>query len=372
MSFFLGSSFKAHEHYRTSATNCSRIYNLGFVNEDIHASLPAVWDHRLDMTVDDVWNGFFIHSLLLDHTAPSQVCHLQLALRAHNYRMRDTGQENWNHACELCSWVYTGDDGVKRKSLHCGRSTTNVLSSPGCLRSVVIDGVNMGCPCCGIHNCDNTLDSVHDRFCPEHAHFHQQCAVTSCSEPVQQGFKTCLLGEHRQLELHYYERGKAMFQLKTCLECLKISQTTDSLSVPLLARAEKSRLTTWDELTISVADLQPNTDEADDPPPEGSGDADDHVVVDADSSLCDGKSDAGNWKLHAQFGRKQLHNEELCVASCGTIFSCQRFYGSEAPNGVQVSYYVTEFCIIHLIHAIDVFHVPLSNKMIPSRSDLAW
>ncbi|KIM77019.1 hypothetical protein PILCRDRAFT_49095, partial [Piloderma croceum F 1598] len=88
------------------------------------------------------------------------------------------------------------------------------------LRSVVIDGVNMGCPCCGVHDCDNTLNSVRDRFCPEHAHFRQQCAVTSCSEPVQQGFKTCLLSEHRQLELHYYERGEAMFQLKTHLEHL--------------------------------------------------------------------------------------------------------------------------------------------------------
>jgi protein involved in polysaccharide export with SLBB domain len=98
-----------------------------------------------------------------------------------------------------------------------------------------------------------------------------------------------------------------MFQLKTRLEHLKISQTTDSLSVPLLAGAEKSRLTTQDELTVMVTNLQPDielesADEADDPPPEGSGDADDHVVVDADGSLCDGKSDAGNWKLRAQFG----------------------------------------------------------------------
>ena len=94
-------------------------------------------------------------------------------------------------------------------------------------------------------------------------------------------------------------------------------------------------------------------------------------MVDADGSLCDGKSDAGNQKLRAQFWQKRSHNEELCVASCGTIFGCQRFYGSEAPNGVRVSYYVTEICIIHLIYAIDVCHVPLSDKMIPSRSDLA-
>jgi CxC5 like cysteine cluster associated with KDZ transposases len=90
---------------RTSATNCSQIYNSGFVNEYICASLPTIWDHRLEMTIDDVWNRFFIHSLLLDHSecnavlqldhkAPSQAHHLQRALQARNLCMRETGQEH--------------------------------------------------------------------------------------------------------------------------------------------------------------------------------------------------------------------------------------------------------------------------------------
>jgi hypothetical protein len=112
--------------HRTSATNCSRIYNSGFLNEDIRAYLPAAWDYRLEMTVDDVWNGFFIYSLLLDHTerktvlqvdhkATSHIHRLQPALQARNVQMRGTGQEHWNHACDLCSWVYTDENGVERK-----------------------------------------------------------------------------------------------------------------------------------------------------------------------------------------------------------------------------------------------------------------
>jgi hypothetical protein len=110
---------------RTSATNCARIYNIGFENKDIRQELPAVWSLRLHMMIDDVWNGFFIHSLLLDHQergsilvldhhAPSQMKRLQPALQARTARMRGTGQENWNHACDLCCWVFTDDDGIER------------------------------------------------------------------------------------------------------------------------------------------------------------------------------------------------------------------------------------------------------------------
>jgi hypothetical protein len=76
--------------------NCSRIFNSGFANEDICESLPVVWHTSLEMDVDDVWNGFFLYSLLLDHVehnsileldhnAPSQMWRLQPALQAHTH-----------------------------------------------------------------------------------------------------------------------------------------------------------------------------------------------------------------------------------------------------------------------------------------------
>ena len=72
------------------------------------------------MDVDDVWNIFFLYSLLLDHTehksileldhnSPSQMQRLRPALQACTRQMRGTGQEEWNHACELCLWVYTDE-----------------------------------------------------------------------------------------------------------------------------------------------------------------------------------------------------------------------------------------------------------------------
>ena len=141
-----------------------------------------------------------------------------------------------------------------------------------------------------------------------------------------------------------------MFQLKTRLERLKISQTHDSLSVPSLS-TDQPRILAQDELVVMVTDLQPAAegelgDETEDPPPEGSGDTDDHVLIDSDGDLCDGKSETGNRKLRAQFGRRRSHNEELCVASCGTIYGRKRFYGSEAPNGVRVSSFIAMLRVI--------------------------
>jgi hypothetical protein len=95
---------------------------------------------------------------------------------------------------------------------------------------MVIDNANMGCLCCGYHDCDNPLESIRDQFCTENHHYNNECAITSCSVPVENGFKTCMEPDHRKLELHYYEHRKAMFQLKTCLERLRISQPHDSLS----------------------------------------------------------------------------------------------------------------------------------------------
>jgi hypothetical protein len=59
------------------------------------------------MDIDDVWDGLYIYSLLLDHAerdavlyldhnAASQVKRIHPALQARNRRMRGTGQEEWS------------------------------------------------------------------------------------------------------------------------------------------------------------------------------------------------------------------------------------------------------------------------------------
>lgn len=90
------------------------------VNSEIRNALPASLPTRLDLDTRDVWNAFLIHSLLLDHAeqqtvmqvrnnAPSQAERLKPQLRARNMRMEGPGQEHWNHACDLCCWVFEKD-----------------------------------------------------------------------------------------------------------------------------------------------------------------------------------------------------------------------------------------------------------------------
>jgi hypothetical protein len=113
---------------RTSATNCARIYNLELPNNALSDSLPAAWATRLELDCRDVWNAFFLHNLLNDHAernailelphqSPSQDVRIREALRARNLRMVGPGQEEWNHACDLCCWVEKNSEGIECRLL---------------------------------------------------------------------------------------------------------------------------------------------------------------------------------------------------------------------------------------------------------------
>ncbi|KAJ7457135.1 hypothetical protein B0H11DRAFT_1738737 [Mycena galericulata] len=283
---------------RTSATNCARTYNDGLSNQSVASALPTTWPYSFEIDVEDVWNAFFLHNLVLDHglrglvlelshNASSQSERLRPALHERNARMAGTGQDAWNHACDLCCW-FKDEEGVEYA-----------------VRSTVTDGITIGRPCCAIHDCLEPLPTVKHRYCKSHRHFNKQCVVTDCARNADTGFRTCSIPEHRSLESYHYLQGKAMFQLKHRLERLKVSQTHDSISIGS-SIASRTRMT--DELGD---DLLP------------------------DFGVCEGKPETGNRSVRARFGRRRTHNEELCVASCGVILGRATFYGSEAPNGVR-------------------------------------
>ena len=88
------------------------------MEDEVKALLPADWQFSLQLDVDDVWNGFFLHALILDHletgsaglklthNVESQAKRLQPALQERNARMAGPGQEAWNHACDRCCYVF--------------------------------------------------------------------------------------------------------------------------------------------------------------------------------------------------------------------------------------------------------------------------
>ena len=164
----------------------------------------------------------------------------------------------------------------------------------------------------------------------------------TCTTIAEPEFRTCSDPEHRKLETYYKQQGKAMFQLKHRLERAKVSQTHDSLSSgdnrELRSTVQASNEDDDDEIPELV---EVNEDEDEDDFEEGSGiqGDDDDALID-ENGICDGKLDTGNKSVRARFGRRRTHNEELCVVSCGVILGQATFYGSEAPNGIRVSFYL--------------------------------
>ncbi|PPQ79909.1 hypothetical protein CVT26_004187 [Gymnopilus dilepis] len=274
----------------TSVSNCARIYN---------DSIATALCPTPELNIEETWNGLLLYWLLQDlaeegeilqlvHHAPSQAKRLQPALQARNLRMVGPGQEAWNHICDLCCWIYELPDGTKVYIL-----------------SVITDGVTIGRPTCMVQDCDVPLESVKDRYCPVHQDEDRVCVVTTCSDLAEAGHRTCTIKSHRSLEEYNSEHNKAMFQLKHRLARLSTSQPSDSIPTA--------------EADTPFSDEEVVVEQPEQPDPQ-----------------CDGKSEEGNLKLRARFGRRRTHNEELCVASCGVILGRATFYGSEAPNGVRM------------------------------------
>jgi CxC6 like cysteine cluster associated with KDZ transposases len=95
---------------------------------------------------------------------------------------------------------------------------------------IVIDGVTLGCPCCGQHNCKIPLHSNRDHFCPEHASLSQQCAIVGCTETVVNGKRTCTDPVHQEVERVKITRGQSRFILKERLQRQRVAHPNDSVA----------------------------------------------------------------------------------------------------------------------------------------------
>ncbi len=86
------------------------------------------------------------------------------------------------------------------------------------LSACVMDGVTVGHPRCNEHHCLGRLKSPRDRFCEEHAHLANQCAINGCTLPCSDGMRTCSTEQHRAFEKRQRERGQAIFRLRRRME----------------------------------------------------------------------------------------------------------------------------------------------------------
>ncbi|KAI0360950.1 hypothetical protein OH77DRAFT_1392352 [Trametes cingulata] len=304
----------------TSATNCAKFYNLSLVKHEVEELLPAGWKFTRMLTAEHVWDAFFTYSMLLDHqergtilhlahNAPTHSERLRPALQARNALMVGPGQEQWAHACDLCCWVHTDQNGTM-----------------SAVRSVVTDGVAIGHPCCGVHDCKKPLiRSKGARYCAEHSANERKCSVVDCSVQAQSGFKTCGMPAHRAMDETYHLKNSAMFQLQARLQRLSAAQHGKTLVPDILDLPSATTSATLSSTSHSNGAQAGRTECT-------SGDSE--LEPPPAEAVCEEKSAKGNRRLTALFGRRRTHNEELCVTSCGVILGRATFFGSEAINGV--------------------------------------
>jgi hypothetical protein len=321
--------------------NASRIYNVSLANvnahilnnrqayldqiHSVHQCMEQPWAHSLELDGEFFLNGFLLYSLLLaksehgttlflEHDKQSQRLRLQDALMERNKQMEGPGQEAYLHACDLCFFVFEDDHGNYCAFLFIILFYWLLINytflALDKVQAVVCDGNSIGFPCCAVHDCNEPLITLRDRFCHSHDHLKAKCAVTTCTESHETGFRTCSEPAHRALELAYFSKGKSLLQLKARLNKAH-NHSSASPSTPL----------------DSLEELE-DSDEA---------------MIEGTFAECEGKSETGNRKLKAYFGRRRTHNEQLIVRTCGVILSRATMYGSEAVSGVNVGLPASSF-----------------------------
>ncbi|KAI0690725.1 hypothetical protein C8T65DRAFT_587708, partial [Cerioporus squamosus] len=287
---------------------CARIYNAE--HRPAIARFPLNWSVQPLLTTVAVSDAFFLYALLRNRAerqtylvVESDGTHserLDPLLVQRTESMVGPAREAWNHVCHKCCAVKTVDG----------------------VHPAVMDGIAIGHPCCGVHDCQEPLPSQRARFCSKHAHLNSRCAVIGCEADVTPGFQTCAEPSHRTIEDP--ANRSSLFVLRRRLERLKASSV------------EKSD--------------------------DGMDATDELIEVDQDGE-CPSKSDEGNARPRARFGRRRTHNEQLVVATCGVVLGRATMFGSEGINGTR-HHLITQrdTYFDHCALPVDPFHAKTKHK----------
>lgn len=335
-----------------------------------------------------MWDAFFLHALLRHHSEKSPKSVLRLtnkgsnadrlkpALEERNLAMVGPGQEHWNHACDLCCATEENVNGTTRRCQSLpSRDDLNQGFKTGWMRAAVTDGVTVGRPCCGHHDCQGDLPSQRARFCSAHENLNNICSVVACEARAPTGFRTCEDPEHRALEDLNLESKSAMFQLRKRLQKHNMAHLPDSTSDPeasLLPEMDLEDAPAWhcssQPLFSTQTECNPRAMPTAVPAAHSLSSAVSVASVDAAPSAAATSASTSSLapnvvgtsavrpppllqppsvgsstpsgpkaKIKARLGRSWTHNEQLCVATCGVILGRATFYGSEAVNGTRVS-----------------------------------
>jgi hypothetical protein len=145
------------------------------------------------------------------------------------------------------------------------------------------------------------------------------CAIVDCAAavaptPELPDSMTCASAEHKAVETTHRLRGQSRFQLRMCLQCAQIAHPNDAVAK-------------------EVEDFSAIADDEHEDEYEIIGDA---PLLPSPTSNQPHQINPKPRKLHAQFGRRRTHNEELFVAPCGMILARETFFSAEGVASVII------------------------------------
>ncbi|KAJ7489705.1 hypothetical protein B0H11DRAFT_1860262 [Mycena galericulata] len=272
------------------------------------------WQFGCILTTDHVWDAFIILTLL-DYNQRKGTC-LQVpqtgdqkdrftaAMAARNAEVILQGQEDVvGHCCDKCM----------------RRDWTNADGITSDIQAILSDGLAIGHVRCQSPHCTIHLSNNRHRFCALHRGLDDVCSIVGCERPVVPGTKACDDRQHTEMERLHYERGKAAFTLRDRLQRHRLNHPTGDNSD---STAEED--IEWFEMD---KDGRVRVQHRDNP---GSVGVEDSSQPECEAS----KSDDGNRRFKALFGRCRTHNEQILVWPCGVIFARATFYHAEAVSNV--------------------------------------
>ncbi|KAJ7758979.1 hypothetical protein DFH07DRAFT_958123 [Mycena maculata] len=154
----------------TSATNCSRMYDMALSEQQEQDFSAASWQFGCVLTTDNVWDVFVILTLLdyndckdtclqVPHTG-SQRNRFTGAMRERNTEVIREWQDEIAHCCNKCMHTLVRDDGTEYD-----------------VQIVVGDGLAIGHIRCQEGHCMHELDKNTDRFCSTHKALDDICSI---------------------------------------------------------------------------------------------------------------------------------------------------------------------------------------------------
>ncbi|KAH8077384.1 hypothetical protein BXZ70DRAFT_1012946 [Cristinia sonorae] len=321
----------------TSATNCAENFNRDHAKSaSTFAKLgDTIWPCTFVVEHAHVWDAFVYRALLED--AFEQGVSLELphggeqrdrfkaAMNARSTRLQVYGLPTVLHKCNKCVRYFDQ------------RESGGGIQKVSC---VVMDGVTIGHPCCGVPNCKKPLEKQNDHFCTDHTSESDICSVTTCRLPIVPGTRTCSTPEHQAVEAEYKEVGKGRRSLKERLkrarEALAFEQTLPPTVVNDMQSHEGEEHNNVEDIddfdcvlhppSLPGGDITASHVNGTTPSPVTS-----RVSGPATTAASPGSGNPPK-KIRARFGRKRTHNEQFLVAPCGVVMGRATFYNSEAVS----------------------------------------